>query len=610
MTTSDYSFGVSNPTIDTFVQKPFPSVLLSGTETSGGTGQFIEVAGQVWLVTNAVYNPALLGFTQQNTAQPSSALIVSPNGTITQATASASAANPIVWTFEEFSAPGFSVLDFGAVGNGVHDDTVGIQAAITACSAAGGGDVTFPTGQYLISGTISVPSNIRLLGAGRFVSIIKPTNAISSNVILAGPSPGNPFPHNAHGQGIVIENLQIDCSAIQTSNNVTAVNLGGTDYSGVRNCYIHNAIGYAIWFGMSDHSAADTTFNLLAPFATGNLLSNNGNNGVGADTIGGNNTTDELMFGNEFTGCYGTAIDRIFCFRPKWIANSSRVPSTTFGGHLWSDCGDTGGIIANNSIDQASIHIYGFLTSGTKGQPQKCLIVGNVITNPSSSGILFAAGNAVADVGRIAKYAVIADNYIENAFDNALVLSDAELCVVHGNVFNGWNANGASIGTQASSCIAVTAFGSGSSGSHQNRMSHNTFLNNTTNAQVYFESGAGFTAANQFEYNTISIPGSPGFTIDTTLPQCQIRNNSGMGVPGTSGTYWTKPTLPLTGVAVFNQTPHDQYVEISGGTVTQIAINGQAFTATSGMFYLAIGAKLVITYSGSPTTYNWIPVTT
>ena len=48
----------------------------------------------------------------------------------------------------------FNVRDYGALGDGVTNDTVAIQAAITACAAAGGGTVYFPAGLYVISGAL------------------------------------------------------------------------------------------------------------------------------------------------------------------------------------------------------------------------------------------------------------------------------------------------------------------------------------------------------------------------------------------------------------------------------------------------------------------------
>lgn len=58
-----------------------------------------------------------------------------------------------------------SVKDFGAVGDGVVNDTAAIQSTINAVRAAGGGTVYLPTGSYKIT-TITLYSNVSLLGAG------------------------------------------------------------------------------------------------------------------------------------------------------------------------------------------------------------------------------------------------------------------------------------------------------------------------------------------------------------------------------------------------------------------------------------------------------------
>lgn len=48
----------------------------------------------------------------------------------------------------------FNVQDYGAVGDGITDDTSAIQSTINACSSAGGGTVYFPAGIYIVGGAL------------------------------------------------------------------------------------------------------------------------------------------------------------------------------------------------------------------------------------------------------------------------------------------------------------------------------------------------------------------------------------------------------------------------------------------------------------------------
>lgn len=57
----------------------------------------------------------------------------------------------------------YNVKHYGAVGNGVADDTTAIQAAITACPA--GSVVYFPPGRYVVSSTLTIGMGITLQGA-------------------------------------------------------------------------------------------------------------------------------------------------------------------------------------------------------------------------------------------------------------------------------------------------------------------------------------------------------------------------------------------------------------------------------------------------------------
>jgi hypothetical protein len=74
-----------------------------------------------------------------------------------------------------------SVKDFGAVGDGVTDDTAAIQAAIDYVATIGpstvGGIVYVPEGEYRITSTIiSAPTGgqVGIQGAGQFATVIKP----------------------------------------------------------------------------------------------------------------------------------------------------------------------------------------------------------------------------------------------------------------------------------------------------------------------------------------------------------------------------------------------------------------------------------------------------
>lgn len=58
-----------------------------------------------------------------------------------------------------------SVMDFGAVGDGVTDDTIAIQLTIDFVAALGGGTILFPAGVYIITSTIEInKSYIKLVG--------------------------------------------------------------------------------------------------------------------------------------------------------------------------------------------------------------------------------------------------------------------------------------------------------------------------------------------------------------------------------------------------------------------------------------------------------------
>jgi len=106
-----------------------------------------------------------------------------------------------------------SVKDFGAVGDGIVNDTAAIQAAIDYVFSASGGEVYVPFGTYVCSSTITLKNNVKIYGDGPKVSILKFTGATSNGITL---------PANLTKSSII--GLKIYSSASSTGNGVSYTN--------------------------------------------------------------------------------------------------------------------------------------------------------------------------------------------------------------------------------------------------------------------------------------------------------------------------------------------------------------------------------------------------
>ncbi|WP_275948760.1 glycosyl hydrolase family 28-related protein [Pseudomonas sp. MWU16-30317] len=82
----------------------------------------------------------------------------------------------------------YNVLDFGAKGDGVTDDTHAIQLAINAAFKAGGGEVYVPPGTFIVSGTnadggsLTLKSNVTLTGAGQDITTLQLARGTSYDI--------------------------------------------------------------------------------------------------------------------------------------------------------------------------------------------------------------------------------------------------------------------------------------------------------------------------------------------------------------------------------------------------------------------------------------------
>jgi len=81
-----------------------------------------------------------------------------------------------------------SVKDFGAVGNGVANDTAAIQAAL-ASIPSGGGTVFFPAGNYIIASGLSLTNPTSLVGEGNSLTGgVLGRTTITKSAAISGPA--------------------------------------------------------------------------------------------------------------------------------------------------------------------------------------------------------------------------------------------------------------------------------------------------------------------------------------------------------------------------------------------------------------------------------------
>ena len=143
-----------------------------------------------------------------------------------------------------------SVKDFGAVGDGVTDDTAAIQAAINASPK----ELYFPKGEYLCLTGLIIGSPVTLVGEGNQgaanVNVEGAKIVTSQNITLIT---FNGSAGNNQGSGGGIRDLALVQTNVGASNQGTAVSITGTtsalraNWVRIQNCQIENYSGCDTW---------------------------------------------------------------------------------------------------------------------------------------------------------------------------------------------------------------------------------------------------------------------------------------------------------------------------------------------------------------------------
>lgn len=123
-----------------------------------------------------------------------------------------------------------NIKDYGAVGDGIADDTLAVQRAITNST----GIVYIPAGTFKITG-VTLTAGKQLIGENRATSILKLGAALNGAGMI----------NAVYADGIVVENLTINGSSLPGTKN-GLINFFGCNSSRIENNNIINTDQFAI----------------------------------------------------------------------------------------------------------------------------------------------------------------------------------------------------------------------------------------------------------------------------------------------------------------------------------------------------------------------------
>jgi hypothetical protein len=182
-----------------------------------------------------------------------------------------------------------SVLDFGAVGDGVTNNQSAITAALTYCNA-NGKDLFFPAGTYNFStGAFSVTSGVRVYGEGPM-----------SKLVCTASAGGNSPIFYVTGERIKIDSLWITYTNFQTGSWSACIYVKNTCYESVFERLYLGRGSFGIYCKYNTFNTGDATTNYFYSNTVRDIrISEYSQNAMLISTAGGNNNS-----GNVFQNIY------------------------------------------------------------------------------------------------------------------------------------------------------------------------------------------------------------------------------------------------------------------------------------------------------------------
>lgn len=185
-------------------------------------------------------------------------LPIAANGQSVKATALTTSTAPGQTNIIRQIADPFNILNYNAVGDGVTDNRLMIQAAANAAHAAGGGVVFIPKGSFGVgtnaSGVcISLSNNVTIRGDG-WESELLLLHPRSVGLSASGGS-GSQSEQDAGNTNISVLNLKVRYASTIPLAGI-GVSLSGVSGGQIRNVWVDGCGGYSIYVGKNNATAS------------------------------------------------------------------------------------------------------------------------------------------------------------------------------------------------------------------------------------------------------------------------------------------------------------------------------------------------------------------
>lgn len=261
----------------------------------------------------------------------------------------------------------FDVFDYGALGDNSHDDTSAIQAAVTACTTAGGGVVLFPAAiGYKITDSPTVVAsftgNILLQGAGPKLSVLY-QNTTGKYGLLAALTSNDPH------ASVSVSGLGFAAVAA-TCADAIHINYGSTRYSSFIDAPGLKISDVWVWSDSTAHGWANgivldnTWTSTIRDVKVYNGVTTAVGSGIKLTRMAVNSRVDNYDIFNWVNGVEVDSISTSFTFQglsftPNVVYGCTRCMK--FTGHVQTDDGAstiTGGVLdSQGAADNVAVEM-------------------------------------------------------------------------------------------------------------------------------------------------------------------------------------------------------------------------------------------------------------